>query len=376
MASLWEVALRRNGVLDELKKTGSNVTPTATNNQGFDFNSDPNPAANDVGGGGPLPPSATQQMPSARAVSPMAQAPAPDASPAGPSSKVVDQNWGGNRPTPGGFDPNKWSDPAHQTPKYVVGRILAAGGSVAEAAAAIGGRVDSDPRFIIMADGTRVKVQNSEGVIQWYVYDGNGNASTNTTIGDTGSVGAGAGTGGGTANAANDALTAQFRDTLLKMLQGNSDGPINPTTDANLAPQAAAYKTAQEQGQSQQRAAIAERLAAEGLNPGGQGSGAFDAQLSALSERTGQNIGTFNAGLVGNEVQARRQRLTQALELANAFGARTESLALQKQLAEMDNTYRYSALGQQQGQFEDRTAFDYASLRAELDRQAILQAMG
>lgn len=177
--------------------------------------------------------------------------------------------------------------------------------------------------------------------------------------------------------AANDALTAQFRQSVLDLIQKNSStGPINPQTDPNLAPQAAAYKTAQEQNQTRQRGAIAERLAAAGLNSGGQGSGAFDTQLGALSEQTGQNIGTFNAGLVGQEVAARRQQLQQALDLANAFGARTEATALQAQIANLENQYRYSALNQNQGQFEDSTAFSYAQLKATLDRQAILAAMG
>jgi len=62
-------------------------------------------------------------------------------------------------------------------------------------------------------------------------------------------------------------------------------------------------------------------------------------------------------------------------------------MALQKQLAEMDNTYRYATLGEQgrqfnaglgeQGrQFNERSDFDWTQLEALLNRQAYLDAMG
>lgn len=49
---------------------------------------------------------------------------------------------GGYTPTmanaPAGYDQTKWADPAHQTPKYIAGRIVAAGGSPQDVANALG----------------------------------------------------------------------------------------------------------------------------------------------------------------------------------------------------------------------------------------------
>lgn len=178
------------------------------------------------------------------------------------------------------------------------------------------------------------------------------------------------GLGGGSQNS--DVMNA-FREALLRLM-ADAQKPANLTSPA-LAGQSDAYHVATDRAARRQREALAERMAFEGLNAGGQGSGAFETGIQGIQENAGEKQGAFDAGLVGQEVAARRQQLTNALQIANAVGARTEALALQKQLADLDNQFRYASLGQQQGQFEDTTAFNYANLQAELNRQALLSAM-
>lgn len=48
---------------------------------------------------------------------------------------------------PPGFDQGKWADLTHNSPKYIVGRILAGGGSVQDAARAVGATVIDDDKI-------------------------------------------------------------------------------------------------------------------------------------------------------------------------------------------------------------------------------------
>lgn len=72
---------------------------------------------------------------------------------------------GGSYPTtaPAGFDQAKWSDPTHTSAKYVVGRIIASGGSIQDAAAAVGGTVVG-----------RDKIQMPNGEIYDAIFDEEG----------------------------------------------------------------------------------------------------------------------------------------------------------------------------------------------------------
>ena len=116
---------------------------------------------------------------------------------------------------------------------------------------------------------------------------------------------------------------------------------------------------------------MAERMAQQGL---GQ-SGAFDTTVQGILEGTGENIASHDAALVGNEVQQRRQEVLQALQIANAIGARTEAATLQTQLAQLDAKLKETQLAQQGQQFGDTMGFNYAQLIAQMNRDAYLNAL-
>lgn len=171
------------------------------------------------------------------------------------------------------------------------------------------------------------------------------------------------------------AVQQAMRDALMNLM-AQGEAPVDVTNDATLGPASAAYASARQRGANQTRAAVAERLAAEGLNSGGAGSGTFDSAVTGINENAAQDIAGNNAQLAQTELQNRRNLLVQAVQIAQALGARTEANQLSAALAGLDAQLRQQSLVQQQGQFEDTTAFNYAQLKALLDRYSVLGAMG
>jgi len=62
---------------------------------------------------------------------------------------------------------------------------------------------------------------------------------------------------------------------------------------------------------------MAERAAQQGLNSGGAGSGAFDSGIRSMLEQQGRDVGSYQGGLVGHEIDARRGDVRDALSLGN-----------------------------------------------------------
>lgn len=171
----------------------------------------------------------------------------------------------------------------------------------------------------------------------------------------------------------NYGVSDAMRQALLKLMT-DSQAPVDPN-DPIIANRTAAYRTARERGAGREREAAAERAAFTGLNSGGQGSGSFDTAIQGINENASQDVAGFGANLQGEELQARRQQLVQALSLANSMGARTEAAQLQMALSELDAQLRREGLGQQQGQFEDTMGLNYNQLLAQLNRDSYLSAM-
>lgn len=189
----------------------------------------------------------------------------------------------------------------------------------------------------------------------------------------------------------NQAVTDTTRQTLLNIMgQDTNNASIN---DADIKPQADAYRVASQRGATQERAALAERAASQGLLSGGQSSGAFDAGIGGIQEQAGQHEASFNANLVGQKLQARKQQLMQALQIADALGARSEAQTLQSQIAALDAQLRTTGMGIQsdlgRGQLglgllgtvlgsqnqNDRLGLDYASLLTNANRNSYLSAL-
>jgi hypothetical protein len=146
--------------------------------------------------------------------------------------------------------------------------------------------------------------------------------------------------------------------------------------DTALSAQAAAYRNARNRSSDRQRATLAERSAFQGTNYGGAGSGSFDTGLMGIEEAGGRDIAGYEANLVGQEVQAKRAQLMQALNMANSVGARTEAAQIQQQLAMLQAQLSREGMAQQQTQFGDDLGYRYANMETGLNRDMLIAAMG
>ena len=324
---------------------------------------------------------------------------------------------------PAGWDQTKWADPTHQTTKYEVGRILAkypptsAGlqQAWAEIQARFPGTSFNGKDTISGLPGTQGPVDvlhdASTGGSGWgwrdqvardAAGDAPGAAGNDTRAIDLGGVkydprsGYQFGYTGGQlpTEIANFYTTqtqaiqrqqqeqaqiqATMRDALLRMMAQGQE-PVDMTND----PGAATYRNAARREQRQGRDALAERAAFLGLNSGGQGSGSFESAIEGQEQDVRRDIAGYEANRATTELQNRRGLLVQALQMAQALGARTEATDLQRELAQLDAQLRqqqlgfgYAGLGQQQGQFEDSMGFNYANLLANLNRGSYLDLMG
>jgi uncharacterized protein (DUF3084 family) len=126
----------------------------------------------------------------------------------------------------------------------------------------------------------------------------------------------------------------------------------------------------------------------------------MEAGIERGIQNTGEAQAGYNAQLVGQKLDARRQQLNQALQLATQIGATDQADLLQRELANLDaqiktNAQNLSAyLGQGQldissnqnllsllqslmGQqnFYDTLGLDYAQLQRLLNNDAVLGAL-
>ena len=131
-----------------------------------------------------------------------------------------------------------------------------------------------------------------------------------------------------------DPMTTEVRQQLLDLMTRANATPS--ITDPTLAPQAEAYSAAQERARRGMVGDMAERMSAKGLGS----SGAADSALRGSYETMGQNVGEFNAGLLGDEQDARRADLKSALGLASNLGMTKESHKLSRDLAGLDAEVR------------------------------------
>jgi hypothetical protein len=127
-----------------------------------------------------------------------------------------------------------------------------------------------------------------------------------------------------------DPADAAFRTALLQMLSQNPNEAS--ITDADIAPQSAAFRAAQERSALKNRAGMMERASAEGIAD----TEATRNAGRAIEQQAGQAIGANDAALIGQKLQGRREQLNQAMQIANARGMQREAQDLQRQLANLD----------------------------------------
>jgi hypothetical protein len=151
-------------------------------------------------------------------------------------------------------------------------------------------------------------------------------------------------------------------DAIMRLLGRGERG--TGADDPNIAGPTSAFRAQQERSTRQSRNALAERSAAEGLNYGGQGSGAFDSAIQSQQEQAGLNTANYEGHLITDEIASKRQDVINALQLAQG----EERIYLQQYLAQLNDQLQRAQMGQQNQQFYDE--FTYRQGRDAYDRSA------
>lgn len=191
--------------------------------------------------------------------------------------------------------------------------------------------------------------------------------------------GAGGGAGaGGAAGAGQAGGVSPFQQQIRDFLMQQMAGLAKPVTadDPAISGELAAQRNMLERNRQDRRAASAERAAADGLLNGGQGSGSFEADVASGYEDKGTALSGIQAQLFGREIQARRDKLAQYVNMAMQSGDAESARALQLQLANMDDQLQRLNLNQRQSQHNDTFGLDAARFGYGKDRDAFLFGSG
>lgn len=268
---------------------------------------------------------------------------------------------------PDGFDATKWNDPNKHDPKYDVGKLVASGATNEQVQAMLdqsypgwkvtGKDIITDPQ------GNRTDFRYDQEGANRPMWEGVGGAG-----GTNGSVAGAAGVGGVGPNASGGAGgygSGPIADAISRLL-GRGEASTSPT-DPNIAGPTAAYRAAQDRETRRSRNALAERAAAEGLNNGGQGSGAFDSAIQSQQESEGINVANYQGQLMTKEIAAKRQDVVNALQFAQG----QEKIALEQYLAQLNDQLLRAQMSQQNSQFYDTMGYNMGRDSAELDARML-----
>lgn len=279
-----------------------------------------------------------------------------------------------------GVDTAKLNDPTHTTPKYVASRILASGGSLADAAKAIGATVlDGDKMRLSTGEIIDIRRdQEGANALQWLVtYDPN-DGTHGPAAG--GAAGTGYSGGGGSTSASNgyswsgtnavagqgDQLGANlpygnYANSLYGTLMGRANQSLNVNArDPIIAGQVNAYRAEQDRSTRNQLAALAE-------SGGPQNN--LNQERRMLNESAARSTGGLQAQLLQNELTARRQEIAQALGQMGNMLSDEQKMALQKEMFSIDSQLRSQQIGNQNSQFYAGLGQDNAHFYSNLNQQ-------
>lgn len=207
----------------------------------------------------------------------------------------------------------------------------------------------------------RIGAKSGQNLAGWTDIGMNGGNGGGTGY-NSGSVGGNGSGGNGSGGGYQDAVRA----ALLAQLQ-NMGKPIDPN-DPTITTQLNAQSNLLERMRQQRRAASAERMAAQGLNSGGAGSGAFEQDLAAGFEDKAGQLAGIQGQLLSRANEQRIGQLQQALSLAVQSGDAEAARGIQMQIAQMQNAMQQAQLGQQARQWDDSFGLNAAQFRYMQDR--------
>lgn len=298
-----------------------------------------------------------------------------------------------------GWDQAKWADPNHQTPKYVVGRIMASHPNSPEGRAAMiadiqkaypGSQFNGKDKMTIPGLGT-IDIFGAAGAGEFrpqWIDEANAGGGLppggpsepvpgmfppggGPSSGAPAPSGSGTGSGGG---GGQYGPPPGVSDELWNMLMQRAKQGLNVERDnPQIRTQADAYAAQADRARRNFLGETAERSSP-------YATGAMLGQQRMSAERLGQDVGGFEANLIGREIEARRNEIQQALSQMGDMLTEQQRQQLQLQIAQMndslerlksdrqnsqyfaglgqDDRHFYSGLNQSNNHFYDRLGFD------------------
>jgi hypothetical protein len=133
-------------------------------------------------------------------------------------------------------------------------------------------------------------------------------------------------------------------DALMQQLmQRATQGAAPSRTDPTIRAQADAYAANEGRSSRNYIADLAEKSAGAPVN--------LQGEQRMAAERMGQRTGAFEAELLGRETDARRQEISEALQMWGGMFSNEQRMALERELAQLSNTARTQDRSQQNDQF-------------------------
>jgi hypothetical protein len=136
-------------------------------------------------------------------------------------------------------------------------------------------------------------------------------------------------------------VQSAYQTALLKYLDRSQQTPS--LDDPILGPQAEMFRVQQQRNQERNRRSAVERAAVTGQSS----SGALDRRIERGEQEQRFNTAQFNAGLLGREMDKKRQELLAALQLASATGNQEATRELQTRLAQVNAMMQQQSLSLQ-----------------------------
>ena len=217
--------------------------------------------------------------------------------------------------------------------------------------------------------------QDANGV--WGVHPYNDATDGSGSSGGSGASGGSGGTGGADIQSLLTQLLAgqdpSRQNAFYDQLQGLIGQYGQPVTanDPIIKGQVDAFDAQQQRGAQQGQAALAEQNAYRGIP-----TGTRDAGTAAEYESAALNTGNFRAGLMSQELTARRNALQQTLSLYGGQLTAAQARQLQAEIAAINATLSNQQITNQNNQFYDQLGLSAAEQEALLNAQLVNQMSG
>lgn len=142
------------------------------------------------------------------------------------------------------------------------------------------------------------------------------------------------------------------KNSLFDMLMGRAQQGLGVSrTDPAVRAQADAYSANEERARRNYISDYAEKAGPYANTRGAE---------RMASEKSGQRSGAFEAELMGREINAKRQEISDALQQMGGLLTSDQQMSLQRELSLLDNALRQQSINSGNDQFSAQLGFNYA----------------